>query len=179
MWITKARYYDPFRPTIEPKGYLSREEVLRMRTGHLAAVRRMLEACDVFVFTLGLTVAWISNEDGSVFPMCPGTVAGNFDDNKYAFKNFTVAEILDDVESFITLMRRVNPEIHIILTVSPVPLTATASGQHVLCATTYPKSVLRAVAGDLYQRYDFIDYFPSYEIITAPSMRGIAYEPNA
>ena len=65
-----------------------------------------------------------------------------------------------------------------LLTVSPVPLTATASDKHVLTATTYSKSVLRAVAGELYDRYADIDYFPSYEIVASPWSRGFFYESN-
>ncbi|RMH43080.1 MAG: GSCFA family protein, partial [Alphaproteobacteria bacterium] len=65
-----------------------------------------------------------------------------------------------------------------LVTVSPVPLTATASGQHVQVATTHSKSVLRAVCGELAQNLRAVDYFPSYEIITAPATRGIFYAPN-
>ena len=39
-----------------------------------------------------------------------------------------------------------NPKARLVLTVSPVPLAATASGSHVLPATIYSKSVLRAAA---------------------------------
>ena len=59
-----------------------------------------------------------------------------------------------------------------------MPLTATASDQHVLVATTYSKSVLRAVAGQLYADYDDLDYFPSYEIIAAHPSRGFFFEGN-
>ena len=65
-----------------------------------------------------------------------------------------------------------------VMTVSPVPLTGTASGRHVLQATTYSKAVLRAVAGELAQKYDHIDYFPSYEVITNQAARGCFYEEN-
>ena len=59
-----------------------------------------------------------------------------------------------------------------------LPLTATADKAHVLLATTYSKSTLRAVAGDLAASSDDIDYFPSYEIISQPPTRGIFFEPN-
>ena len=42
---------------------------------------------------------------------------------------------------------RRTPKLRILLTVSPVPLTATAGDDHVLLATTYSKSVLRAGRG--------------------------------
>ena len=76
------------------------------------------------------------------------------------------------------VLRGVNPGLRLILTVSPVPLTATASGAHVLAATTYSKSVLRAVAGDLAAQDDEVDYFPSYELITGQPFAGTSFDAN-
>jgi hypothetical protein len=63
------------------------------------------------------------------------------------------------------------------LTVSPVPLAATASEHHVLVATMLSKSVLRAAAGAMYARFDDVDYFPSYEVIATP-FAGMHYEAD-
>ena len=65
-----------------------------------------------------------------------------------------------------------------LLTVSPVPLTATASGNHILTSTIYSKSTLRSVAGQLSSMQKHIDYFPSYEIVTNPRMHSIAFSDN-
>jgi len=65
-----------------------------------------------------------------------------------------------------------------LLTVSPVPLTATASGRHVMQATTYSKSVLRAVAGQMTEMFEDVDYFPSYEIVSNPWAEGTRYARN-
>ena len=59
-----------------------------------------------------------------------------------------------------------------------MPLTASASGEHVLNATSHSKSVLRAVAGKLTAQHEWVDYFPSYELVTAPVFGGRAYEAN-
>jgi hypothetical protein len=40
------------------------------------------------------------------------------------------------------------------------------------------KSVLRAVAGTLRRQHEFVDYFPSYEIINATPFRGTFFESN-
>jgi hypothetical protein len=37
---------------------------------------------------------------------------------------------------------------------------------------------LRAVAGQLYNEFDDIDYFPSYELIASHFSKGRFYEPN-
>lgn len=178
VWETKSRFYDPFRPSIQPGGFASEAECLLERGHHLGQVAGMLEQTDIFVFTFGLTEAWENTRDGAVLPTCPGTIAGRFDPDVYAFKNFRFAEILEDAQAFIAYARRHNPEMRFLFTVSPVPLTATATDQHVLPATVYSKSVLRAVVGELMMDHDFVDYYPSYELVASHPMRGIFYRPN-
>ncbi|KKC26967.1 GSCFA domain-containing protein [Sphingomonas sp. SRS2] len=167
MWIAPegSRVVDPFRPTIEPDGFASEAELCAARAHHLARVREMFETLDIFVFTLGLTEGWESTVDGAVFPLCPGVSGGVFDAAAHAFHNFRVSEVIADLNAFIARLRGVNPGARIIFTVSPVPLAATMSGNHVLAATTYSKSVLRAAAQEVVETHDGTYYFPSYEMI--------------
>jgi len=178
IWMRDGRYYDAFRPTIEKNGFASKDELLRARDHTFAMVRRIFSNSHVFVFTLGLTEAWVSREDDSVYPVCPGVEAGSFDPDRHEFRNFKFIEIESDLQNLMDRAKAINPGLRFLLTVSPVPLTATASGQHVLLATTHSKSVLRSVAGELAARNDFVDYFPSYEIITAAPMRSMFFDPN-
>ncbi|MFK7985423.1 MAG: GSCFA domain-containing protein [Sandaracinaceae bacterium] len=178
VWEAEDGCYDPFRPVVEPGPFASREDLEASRRSHLAACRRVFTECDLFVFTLGLTEAWESKLDGSVYPLCPGTVAGEFDPSRHGFRNFTFGECYADMTSFIDALREVNPTVKILLTVSPVPLTATKAPEHIMVATSYSKSVLRAVAGQLASENAFIDYFPSFEIIAATPMRAMFYERN-
>ena len=172
-------FVDPFRPTTQPGGYISREELLADREQHLAAVREMFETLDVFVFTLGLTECWRSRSDGAVFPVCPGVEGGTFDPARYEFYNQPVEDVIEDLTAFRNALASVNPGAHIIFTVSPVPLVATAEpGAHVLSATTYSKSVLRIAAERMRQSFENVHYFPSYEIITGAFNRGAYYAPD-
>jgi len=167
---------DPFRPTVQPGGFVSVEELLADREQHLAAVRTMFENLDVLVFTLGLTECWRSRADGAVFPICPGVEGGTFDPEKYEFFNQGVEDVVKDLKAFRSALVEVNPKANIVLTVSPVPLVATAEpGAHVLSATTYSKSVLRVAAEALRREFEDTHYFPSYEIITGAFNRGSYY----
>lgn len=163
---------DPFRPTIQPGGFASEREMRADRAQHLARVRAMFETLDLLVFTLGLTETWISTADGAAFPLCPGVAGGMFDPAVHEFRNLRSHDIRAQIEAFMTRLRGVNPGARLILTVSPVPLAATASGHHVLPATIYSKSALRAAAQEAAEDLDGIFYFPSYEIITGPQARG-------
>lgn len=178
VWEKGGRFFDAMRPGIDPVGEASAEDVLAARAEHLQAVRKMLETLDLMVFTLGLTEGWESRADGTMFPTAPETIAGTYDPEKYAFRNLRYGEILADMQAFWDLLKSVNPGARMLLTVSPVPLIATATGQHVLPATTYSKSVLRAVAGDLAADNADIHYFPSYEIILGHPSRGFFFEPD-
>lgn len=171
-----GRVLDPFRPTVQPGGFVSLAEMRADRAQHFAAVRHMLETCDVFVFTLGLTECWASIDDGAVFPLCPGVEGGTFDLDRHVFYNQTAEDVTADMSAFIEGLKRVNPQAQIVLTVSPVPLMATADpGAHVLTATTYSKAVLRVAAETLRRRFPHVHYFPSYEIITGAFNRGAYY----
>lgn len=109
-WIRRdGRYIDPFRPQVESDGYPSEDSVIAAREEHFAAVRRMFETTDVFIFTLGLTEAWRAKSDGAVFPVAPGVVATGLHEASYEFINFKVAEVHDDMRDFITKLRVVNP----------------------------------------------------------------------
>ncbi len=178
VWEIDGRFYDPFRPTVEPQGFTSAEEFRMMAEFHLASLRRILEETEVFIFTFGLTEAWINEEDGAVYPACPGTIIGTLDPSKHRFHNFTFSEVMGDIETFIAFARERNPSIKFLFTVSPVPLTATASGEHVLTASLHSKSVLRAVCGELRQRDAEIDYFPSYEMVASHPYRAMFFNPN-
>ncbi|MBO6774364.1 MAG: GSCFA domain-containing protein [Marinibacterium sp.] len=179
IWEKDGRYYDSRRPGIEPGGFESAAELLDHRVFQLRHVRQMLEEMDLLIFTLGLTETWEHTASGTVFPTAPGTIAGQFDPNIYSFRNFTFAEVYDDLTTVLDLLKahRDTP-LKVLLSVSPVPLTATAEDHHVLQSSTYSKSVLRAVAGQLRTEREDVDYFPSFEIVTNPAARGVFYAPN-
>lgn len=178
VWEDKGRFLDPFRPTIVTGGFASREEMEADRATHLEAVKRLFLDAEVIIFTFGLTEAWFNVEDGAVYPLCPGTAGGTFDPVRHRFKNYNVVEVIEEFSAFMTLIAEVNPNVRYLLTVSPVPLVATASNEHVLNATSKSKSILRAACAHLVDQHDNVDYFPSYEIVSAFPMRAMFYEPN-
>lgn len=172
VWQRDGRFHDAMRPGLDPDGLDSADEVLQIRRRHLARLRPMLEQADIFVFTLGLTEAWRNRATGRVYPTCPGVIAGRFDPDLHEFVNFAYPQVADDLARLRDMLHEFNPAMGLLLTVSPVPLAATASGGHVLPATQYSKATLRAAAGDFAAAHADVDYFPSYEIVTNPAARG-------
>lgn len=177
-WGAGGRYFDSLRPAIEPGGFASLPEAQLSRRSMVRSFVRAVRQADVLVFTLGLTEGWESAATCQPYAMCPGTVAGRFDPQSHRFRNHDYPQTRAALEEAITLLRGINPELRVLLTVSPVPLTATASGQHVLVATGWSKATLRAVAGDVAANDAGVDYFPSLEIITGAPARTMFFDPN-
>ena len=89
-----------------------------------------------------------------------------------------MSDVTADLNEFIQDVRRINPALRIVLTVSPMPLVATATGGHVLPATIYSKSVLRVAAEEVVRANSNILYFPAYEIVTGPQAPEAFYEKD-
>jgi hypothetical protein len=173
VWRTAdGTFVDPFRPTVQPGGFVSLAELAADRAQHLFAVRTMLQELDFLIFTLGLTELWCRTSDGAAYPICPGVVAGQFNSETHRFINLNVDEVVEDMMGFFTLLKSINANAKMILTVSPVALAATAEDRHVMISTTYSKAVLRVAADQIARRHADIAYFPSFEIILGQHSRG-------
>jgi GSCFA family len=180
-WQRGGKFYDALRPTVEPDGLDSEEELYRHRKYHVRQVHELLHSMDVLVFTLGLTDAWIHKSSGTVYPTAPGVLAGELDDSKHAFVNYEFCEIQSAFMQLVQVLnsiRKGSSLPRILLTISPEPLTATASGRHILEANEYSKAVLRAVAGQLASKNSYIDYLPLYEISTHQMAGDTSVEQN-
>ena len=173
-----GRYVDAFRPQVEPDGFETADEVRAARVEHFAAIREMWKTLDVFVFTLGLTEGWRSKLDGAVYPLAPGVAAGEMDVARYEFHNYTAQETAEAMGRFLARLKAINSRVKVILTVSPVPLAATYEDRHVLVSTAYSKAALRVAAEQLAQGHDWVEYFPSYEIITGAYSRGAYFDKD-
>lgn len=173
----EGRFFDPLRPHLPPQGYESAELLFADREVTLSSIRQALSHADIFIFTLGLTEAW-RNVSGYIYPACPGTIRGQFNTDEHYFINYDYKSIYEDLEWIVAKLKSINPSLRFLLTVSPVPLTATATQSHVLTATTYSKSVLRCAAGYLAATHSDVDYFPSYELIISGATRRNFFEDN-
>ena len=181
VWKRDGRFLDALRPAIEPSGFRSVQELQAHRNHHLKRVQHCLLRMDVLIFTLGLTEAWRHRPTGRVLPVAPGVLAPEQRLDDYEFVNFGYRDNLKYLKRFLRLVegrRSGRNPLRVVLTVSPVPLTATASNRHVLVANSYSKAVLRAVAEDLFLENPYVDYVPSFEMVTNPKLVANHYSEN-
>jgi len=176
--VSPNEFLDPFRPRIQPGGFPSLAALAADREEHLACVRHLFEKLDVLLFTMGLTEAWEYKDDGAVLPLAPGVAGGEWDPARYIFRNYSCAEVVEDLLAFLDRLRSVNPRSRAILTVSPVPLRATFEPRHVLVSTCLSKSILRVAAASCCDARPDVAYFPAYEIVTGPHARGAYYQDD-
>lgn len=153
-------YLDPFREDVVFK---SVEEYEASYESHHKAVRRALLAVRVFVFTLGMNEVWRMKADGSVFSRAPWGVLPDLVEKRV----LTVEENLAELRRTLQVWRTYNPELKLILSVSPVPLHATFRGDdtHVITANCHSKSLLRVVAEEFTRTERDVYYLPSYETV--------------
>lgn len=178
IWTKNGRFFDAFRPSIEPNGFSSEDELIKCREVHLSNVKRLISDSSLFIFTLGLTETWVNNEN-IAYPTAPGVIAGDFTGCNFKLFNFDTPEMIEQFEEILKILSAFkNDYFKFLLTVSPVPLTATAENRHVMVSTLSSKSKLRVVADYFYRKYPSVDYFPSYEIVINPWSKICSFNDN-
>ena len=141
----------------------TKEEMLEQRMKVLALYKNA-ERADVIVLTLGLVEVWYDTQTRQYTNIPPW---GQFMGSRFELRVTDYQDNLAALQEFVAFVRqRIRPDLKIILTVSPVPLSHTFSGKDIVAANAYSKAVLRAVAQDIVNSDPNIDYFPSYEMVT-------------
>lgn len=171
------QYVDIHRPFIHPRGFGVESEVAQARKSHISFTKQAFEKCDVFIFTLGLTECWIDNRTSRALPACPGIYSA-IPSSTYSFQLLDLEDVIKDMELFILGFTQLRPNVKIITTVSPVPLTATYTNRDVLSATLLSKSILRTACAILERDFECVYYFPSYEAVFNPFMPTLGYKDN-
>jgi hypothetical protein len=163
---------DPhINPTLTPAG---REETLRRRA-LITDVQRRITSCQLVVITLGLVECWKDNEADTFLNMSPTKDMMDKYPGRYSLHVLGYHENKENLDQIYDILKEYgHPDLHIIVTVSPVPLLATFTGRDVVIANTYSKSVLRVVAEEWAVDKDDVGYFPSFEIVNN-SQRDVAW----
>lgn len=161
LWQNGEHYMDPFR---EEMRFASVEEYLTNCEPHLEASRAAFMQAEVLIITLGLNEIWSFRMDGSVFSRSPWRIAPSFVEHRV----LTVEDNVLDLELMLKILRRQNPNLQLIVTLSPIPLHATFlhDRYHVIEANMHSKAVLRVAAQEFVEKHEGVYYFPSFELIT-------------
>ena len=161
LWSMGEHYMDPFR---EEMRFASVEEYLTNFDPHTEAARAAFMQAEALIITLGLNEIWSFKMDGSVFSRSPWRIAPSFVEHR----TLSVEENVRDLELMLKILRRHNPNLRLIVTLSPIPLHATFlhGRYHVVEANMHSKAVLRVAAQKFVEKNEGVYYFPSFELVT-------------
>lgn len=148
-------------PTLRPEPF----EVVAARRQLLLQSTATVASCRVVIMTLGLVECWFDRQTGYYLNVAPRpSLLKDFPD-RFELHVLSYDEAYEHLDKALTLLKKHNPDQHVILTVSPVPLALTHRDVDVMVANSYSKSALRAVAEAALANHPQTIYYPSYESV--------------
>ncbi len=143
-WMHHTRFSSP-----------SREELINRANATLHHVGNVLRSCNVLVITLGTAIIYRLQESGMLVANCHKQP-----DRLFLRQPLTAYDIQDQWGMLLQLLQSINPQLRIILTVSPI--RHRRDGLH---TNQVSKGILLQAVDGLCQQTDSVQYFPSYEIM--------------
>ncbi|WP_109513436.1 GSCFA domain-containing protein [Pseudomonas ovata] len=143
---------------------LDEVRVKGVRDGLIETYNKLPES-DAVIITLGYNESWIYKPESCYINRTPSHVMLRRQIDDFYFECLGYDASLSLVRKALEMINQFSPRCKIILTVSPVPLSATFTDKSVVIANQLSKSTLRTVASAIAESLDYVDYFPSYEII--------------
>src|SRR5688572_1345557 len=141
-------FHSSFSATSEEELYENLDEVI-------VKTRRFLKKADVLILTFGTANVYRHNISGETIANCHKLPGGTF-----CKETLLPEEIINAVAETHSLLRELNPNLKLVLTVSPV-----CHIKDTLELNSVSKSVLRLATHYLSQQLPGITYFPSYELL--------------
>lgn len=149
---------------------VSRDQLMQVR-GLIDGVYSALPTADCVILTLGMTEVWRDNETGLYLNRIPNPREMRRSAGRYCFVNFTPDGCYQQMAQAIQRLRA-GGVTKVLVTVSPVPLASTFEQRDCVISNSYSKATLRVVADMLTRDFDFVDYFPSFEIVQSGGLES-------
>lgn len=148
---------DKFRAVVNPDGVMyNPASILHTVDRYVDRLEAEdAEAPSTAVFTLGTNHVYILNETGEIVDNCRKRPQRLFTE-----RELTVDECAEYLCRAIGRLRSVNPDVRVVLTVSPIRYAK--YGFH---GSQLSKAVLLLAADKVVRGQDMVEYFPAYEIV--------------
>jgi len=148
---------DKFRAVVNPDGVMyNPASILHTVDRYVDRLEaENAEAPSTAVFTLGTNHVYILNETGEIVDNCRKRPQRLFTE-----RELTVDECAEYLCRAIGRLRSVNPDVRVVLTVSPIRYAK--YGFH---GSQLSKAVLLLAADKVVREHDMVEYFPAYEIV--------------
>jgi hypothetical protein len=158
---TDVVYQDPYKRLVFAD---TLDGLIWVRDSVNNCFRRGLLDATVIVITLGMTEVFKSKKTGLVVNQVP-VYGGGGGLRETEFYKSSFEDNVANLHVALSELRAVNPNVKVVLTVSPVPLQRTFSKRDIFVNNYASKCALRAVAERICDEFEFVSYFPSFEIV--------------
>jgi hypothetical protein len=132
-----------------------RSKVLDSINKQVVEASLFLQKTNLLIITFGTSWVYEYKDSGKVVSNCHKIPSNKF--NRY---KLTVNKIVEQYVEILNLLKRQNPDINILFTVSPIRHIKDGMEQNQLS-----KSTLIVAIHELVNMFDNVSYFPSYEIV--------------
>ncbi len=149
-------------------GFLSLHELKKSLTDAIGTTHAFLKTANWLMITYGTSWVYSRTETGDIVANCHKMPSSLFQKELFTQKKF-----LESFESFYSDLLAFNPDIQVILTVSPVRhLTDT------LELNSVSKAILRIGCDTVSKQYDRVHYFPAFELMLDDLRDYRFYKPD-
>ncbi|MCP5276858.1 MAG: GSCFA domain-containing protein [Thiobacillus sp.] len=152
---------DPYRRLVFGKTPEDLHEALEQIN---VVMRDGFRQADVCVITLGMTEVFKKKDNGLVCNQVP-VYGGGSGLRETFFHASDYQENLENMRVSLRLLKEMNPKVQVVLTVSPVPLHRSFNSDDIFVNNYESKCTLRAVTAQICREFDWVHYFPSFEIV--------------
>lgn len=155
------KYFDPNLRNQARKGTL---EFVKKRHEELRQYFARAFAADLIILTLGMIETWFDQETNIALAEVPSPRLMKEYSSRFIYQALNQQKCLDTLRAIHLLLKEFGqPNLKVVVTISPVPLERTFSGQDIIVANMMSKSTLRSAVGEFVAETENVDYFPSYE----------------
>jgi hypothetical protein len=164
IWQRDGRFFDPFRPTIEPDGFVSPAEALASRKTALEALEKTLQQAGLLVLTFGSIESWVHKRLGWEYGEWPVGFSEMFDPEQHETKARAYLAVVKVLKDMLGLLQEANPNLRVLLGVSGALLGMRYSDSHLAVASAGSAAVLRAAIGQVASTQKGVEYLPTFEM---------------
>ena len=127
----------------------------------VSSLKELIPDESLFIFTVGVAGCWYDSENKvPLINVDPANLSGA------SFRWMTVDENRDHLNAIIHNLLQLNPDLHIVLTLSPVPINRAFGEMSAIAADCLSKSTLRvSIAEAINSAPKNVSYWPSFEIV--------------
>lgn len=151
------------------------------RRKEIFEIYQEIKTCDLVLITFG-NLEQVFDSNGKPWEQAPTDIKINRKLNFYINHNLSLNQVTDEVLEICNLIRKLNKEVKIIITVSPVPMRRTFSKNNIFLENIKNKSLLYQACKNINMENVF--YFPSFEIVSfygvaafEEDLRHVKHEP--